>query len=71
MINFSSRCYCCETHEQETMSHIFLTAPIAQELWDQFAYCASVSLDGNLQQVITAWWRTSNKPKLKIIFQQF
>ncbi|KAH0730385.1 hypothetical protein KY290_001417 [Solanum tuberosum] len=32
-INIVSRCWCCETQQIETMSHLFLTASIAQKLW--------------------------------------
>ncbi|WMV18188.1 hypothetical protein MTR67_011573 [Solanum verrucosum] len=35
-----SKCYCCKKGEMETMTHLLLTAPIAQKLWKQFASCA-------------------------------
>ncbi|KAK4736948.1 hypothetical protein R3W88_000645 [Solanum pinnatisectum] len=36
-LNFASKCYCCDTQEQEeTMNHLFLTDRIVQKLWKQF-----------------------------------
>lgn len=52
-----SRCWCCEEGKQETVSHLFLTAPIATKLWKLFATCAGINIDGmHLQQVIIKWW---------------
>ncbi|KAH0650294.1 hypothetical protein KY284_030206 [Solanum tuberosum] len=68
-ISIASRCYCCESHDQESIAHLFLTAPIAQKLWKQFASCAGVQIEEGLQHTITQWWRASHKPKLRAIFQ--
>ncbi|KAK4731106.1 hypothetical protein R3W88_024094 [Solanum pinnatisectum] len=32
-INIVSRCWCCDRKEEETMTHLFLTALIAYKLW--------------------------------------
>ncbi|KAK4739460.1 hypothetical protein R3W88_003157 [Solanum pinnatisectum] len=32
-----SRCWCCSETEEETMTHVFLTAPIANRLWRKFS----------------------------------
>ncbi|KAH0701736.1 hypothetical protein KY290_016740 [Solanum tuberosum] len=51
------KCYCCNEGKEETMQHLFLTAPIAQKLWKHFASCAGISIEGvQLQQLITIWW---------------
>ncbi|KAL3324663.1 hypothetical protein AABB24_038666 [Solanum stoloniferum] len=52
-ISMASRCYCCNNYEQETMIHLFLTAPIAIKLWKQFATCAGIKTDEGLQQILT------------------
>lgn len=45
------------------MTHLLLTAPIAQQLWKQFAYCAGIHIDGlTLQQVIHTWWNHKGNP---------
>ncbi|XP_059289519.1 uncharacterized protein LOC132043051 [Lycium ferocissimum] len=69
-ISLVSRCWCCEDHRQETMSHLFLTSPTAFKLWKQFASCAGLNIEGqHLQQVITLWWTAPASHKLHTIFQ--
>ncbi|XP_015169513.1 uncharacterized protein [Solanum tuberosum] len=58
-----------EEEVEETMIHLFLIAPIATKLWKQFTTRAGIRTDGGLQQIITWWWKATNKPKLKTIFQ--
>uniref|UniRef100_M1AL57 RNase H family protein n=1 Tax=Solanum tuberosum TaxID=4113 RepID=M1AL57_SOLTU len=65
-----SKCYCCENGELETMSHLLLTAPIAQKLWKQFASCVGICIDGlNLQQLIFKWWEHKASNKLEQIMK--
>ncbi|KAK4721618.1 hypothetical protein R3W88_011851 [Solanum pinnatisectum] len=65
-----SKCYCCEHGEMETMTHLLLTAPIAQRLWKQFASCAGLNIEGmHLQQIITAWWEHKASHKLTQILK--
>lgn len=68
-VTIASRCYCCEEFEEETIQHLFLTAPIAQKLWKQFASCAGIQQHGCLKQMITGWWEVNTPIKLKFIFQ--
>uniref|UniRef100_M1BXK5 RNase H family protein n=1 Tax=Solanum tuberosum TaxID=4113 RepID=M1BXK5_SOLTU len=65
-INMVSKCYCCNVGEEETIQHLFLTAPIAQQLWNHFASCAGINIEGlHLQQLITTWWDWPAKHKVK------
>lgn len=49
-----SRCYCYESYQVETMEHLFLTSPIAQDLWKYFAAYVGIRVeDTHLQQFIT------------------
>ncbi|KAH0661911.1 hypothetical protein KY284_026842 [Solanum tuberosum] len=67
-VNMVSKCYCCDVGEEETIHHLFLTAPIAQQLWNHFASCAGINIEGlHLQQLITTWWEWPAKHKLKQI----
>ncbi|KAH0713632.1 hypothetical protein KY289_009591 [Solanum tuberosum] len=57
-INIVSRCWCCDRKEEETITHLFLTAPIATKLWRFFANYAGINIEGmHLQQLINAWWK--------------
>lgn len=50
------RCKYCEVKKVETMTHVFLIAPIAKRLWRQFANFIGIKLDDmHLQQLITTW----------------
>ncbi|KAH0679660.1 hypothetical protein KY284_020745 [Solanum tuberosum] len=65
-----SKCYCCEEGQMETMSHLLLTAPIAQKLWKQFASCVGISIYGvNLKQLIYRWWEHKLSSKLDQILK--
>ncbi|KAH0757706.1 hypothetical protein KY290_021199 [Solanum tuberosum] len=66
-----SRCHCCDDeHKLETIEHLFLTSPIAQKLWEKFAFCAGIKLHGiQLQRVITNWWKAKGPIKIKRIFK--
>ncbi|KAH0633247.1 hypothetical protein KY284_036033 [Solanum tuberosum] len=65
-----SKYYCCETGEMETMSHLLLTAPVAQKLWKQFASCACVIISElTLQQLIFKWSEHSASSKLEHILK--
>jgi len=65
-----SKCYCCETGEMETMSHLLLTTLIAQKLWKQFASCAGVIISElTLQQLIFKWWEHNASSKLEHILK--
>lgn len=69
-INIVSICWCCEDYQQETMSHLFLTSPIAARLWRQFALCAGIAMEGmQLSQVLITWWNTATTPKLKPVLR--
>ncbi|KAH0696182.1 hypothetical protein KY289_013664 [Solanum tuberosum] len=69
-VNVVSKCHCCNVGEEETIQHLFLTAPIAQKLWKHFALCAGISLEGvHLQQLITIWWDWPGQHKVKQIFK--
>lgn len=41
-----SRCWCCANGKENNMNHIFLTAPIAQRLWNFFAHFAGIKVKG-------------------------
>ncbi|XP_060211629.1 uncharacterized protein LOC132639169 [Lycium barbarum] len=70
MINIPSRCWCCEEHQEETVSHLFLTSSIAVKLWKFFASCAGIPTDGvGLHQMIMAWWSAETKPKLQPMYR--
>jgi len=57
-INIVSRCWCCDRKEEETITHLFLTASIATKLWRFFANHAGINIEGmHLQQLINAWWK--------------
>ncbi|KAH0636380.1 hypothetical protein KY290_036818 [Solanum tuberosum] len=61
-----SRCWCCEKKKEETMTHLFLTASIANRLWKQFAGFAGIHMDGmHLEQLIIAWWTQKTSPQLQ------
>uniref|UniRef100_M1BF38 RNase H family protein n=1 Tax=Solanum tuberosum TaxID=4113 RepID=M1BF38_SOLTU len=65
-----SRCWCCDTKVEETMTHLFLTAPIATRLWRQFAIFAGINIDGmHLQQLIITWWNHDAPTKLQVIYR--
>ncbi|KAH0693326.1 hypothetical protein KY290_021507 [Solanum tuberosum] len=60
----------CEHGEMETMTHLLLTAPIAQRLWKQFASCAGLNIEGmHLQQIITTRWEHKASHKLTQILK--
>ncbi|KAH0651617.1 hypothetical protein KY285_031747 [Solanum tuberosum] len=68
-IQVVSKCYCCEEGQLETMSHLLLTAPIAQKLWKQFASCVGLSVTENLKQTIYRWWEHKMSHKLDQILK--
>ncbi|XP_060200166.1 uncharacterized protein LOC132628400 [Lycium barbarum] len=69
-IALPSRCWCCSNPQQETMSHLFLTSPIAEKLWRMFASCAGLIIEGRqLSQVILSWWTTEANPQLQTILR--
>ncbi|KAH0698803.1 hypothetical protein KY284_013018 [Solanum tuberosum] len=56
-----SKCYCCEKGEMETMTHLILTAPIAQRWWE---YEGSPKLQQTMKAIpaIVIWelWKRKN-----------
>ncbi|WMV24639.1 hypothetical protein MTR67_018024 [Solanum verrucosum] len=65
-----SKCYCCERGEMETMSHLLLTATIAQKLWKQFSSCVGININGlTLKQLIYRWWELKMSNKLDQILK--
>ncbi|KAH0669712.1 hypothetical protein KY289_024205 [Solanum tuberosum] len=65
-----SKCYCCEKGELETMTHLLLTAPIAQRLRKQFTSCAGLDIDGiQLHRSFFKWWEYEGNPKLQQIMK--
>ena len=65
-VKMVSNCYCYDVREEETIHHIFLTAPIVQQLWNHFTSCAGINIGGLLlQQLITTQWEWPTKHKLK------
>ncbi|KAG5628246.1 hypothetical protein H5410_013464 [Solanum commersonii] len=65
-----SRCWCCEGYNQETMSHLFLTAPITVRLWKQFANFARINIDGlQLHQLVKEWWSVDTTYKLRQVYK--
>lgn len=59
-----SRCWCCDMRKEETMEHLFLTAPIAEKLWRQFAVFADIHIeDMDMKQIIDTWWTMKSTPK--------
>jgi len=60
-----SKCHCCEKGEVETMTHLFLTAPIAKSLWQFFASCASFTIDETqLLHLVNKWLEYVGSSKL-------
>ncbi|XP_015159786.1 uncharacterized protein [Solanum tuberosum] len=69
-INIASRCWCCDRKEKETMTHLFLIAPIANMLWRYFSLFAGINIEGmRLQQLIISWWKQKAIPKLQSIYR--
>ncbi|KAH0724746.1 hypothetical protein KY284_000611 [Solanum tuberosum] len=69
-INIASKCWCCDRKEKETMTHLFLTAPIANMLWRYFALFTGINIKGmHLQQLIISWWKQKATPKLQSIYR--
>jgi len=69
-IQVVSRCWCCDEKKEETMSHIFLTASLANKLWRQFANFAGVRIEGmHLQQLIIEWWKFNTSPQLQRVMR--
>lgn len=57
-ISIASRCACCNIGVEETLHHLFLTAPIAQMLWRHFATCAGIRVAGrNIHNTVREWWK--------------
>lgn len=68
-INIVSRCWCCEGHAQETMSHLFFTAPMARKVWSFFANWVGVKMKGlQLHLFIKKWWTEARTTKLQQLF---
>lgn len=71
-INVVSRFWCCETQQMETMSHLFLTAPVAQKLWRFFVSIAEVQMDDrNLMQNCKYWWYTEGNSRLQYYLEEY
>lgn len=69
-INIVSRCWCCEGHPQETMTHLFLSAPMAKKVWDFFANWAGIQMENRQMHIIVRkWWTEANTTKLQQVFQ--
>lgn len=52
------------------MSHLLLTAPIAQKLCEWFASCVGIKINGwNLKQLIYRWWENKMSTKLDEILK--
>lgn len=63
-----SRCWCCDMRKEETMEHLFLTAPIAEKLWRQFAVFADIHIeDMDMKQIIDTWWTMKSTPKMETL----
>ncbi|KAH0776581.1 hypothetical protein KY290_007992 [Solanum tuberosum] len=45
-INIVSRCWCCDKKKKETITHLFLTAPIVAKLWRVSANFAAINIEG-------------------------
>lgn len=41
-----SKYYCYDTGAEETLNHLFLTAPIALQLWKYFVTCSGFTITG-------------------------
>ncbi|KAH0734680.1 hypothetical protein KY285_010387 [Solanum tuberosum] len=69
-INIASRCWYCDRKKEETMTHLFLTAPIDNRLWRYFALFVGINIEGmHLQQLIISWWKEKATPKLQSIYR--
>lgn len=65
-----SRCWCCEGYSHETMTHLFLTAPIAKQLWEYFTNTTEIQVDGNqLHLMIKRWWTGAKTPMLQQVYR--
>lgn len=54
----------------ETVSHVFLNAPIACYVWKYFGGPAGLNFDGlHLTQVINLWWDAPGSPVLRLIYR--
>lgn len=45
-VQVASKCYCSKEGQEETIAHLLLTAPIATKLWEHFATCAVLNIEG-------------------------
>ncbi|KAK4730438.1 hypothetical protein R3W88_023426 [Solanum pinnatisectum] len=69
-IQVVSRSWCCDEKKEETTSHIFLTASLANKLWRQFANFAGLRMKGmHLQQLIIEWWKFNTSPQLQRVMR--
>lgn len=53
----SIECCCCNSHEQESFNHLFISCPDAKYLWNLFA--AAMGMQGpfnQMRQTIYKWW---------------
>ncbi|KAG5585761.1 hypothetical protein H5410_046195 [Solanum commersonii] len=55
-MHIASKCHYCEKGELKTMTHLFLTSPIAKRLWQFLASCKWWEYEGSskLQQIMKA-----------------
>lgn len=52
-----SRCCCCDKGCEESMNHLFLTAPVIIQLWEYFVSSTSYRIAGtHLSTALNRWW---------------
>lgn len=68
--SLASKCVCCIDNGMETFSHVFLTSPIALQVWISLSMdCGIKTTQSTLQQACFSWWLqgSNSSPHLYII----
>lgn len=64
------KCCCCNSSEDETFEHLFVTCSMATNLWNTFATIADVQGPFlQLNDTIHKWWNRDCSSKLKPLFK--
>ncbi|KAK4708059.1 hypothetical protein R3W88_028984 [Solanum pinnatisectum] len=61
-----SKCWCCESPNQETLAHVFLKSYTTNRTWSYFCSFAGLNTASlNLREVIMLWWGSDIKKDMK------
>lgn len=67
-INIFLGYWCCDVRNEEIITHLFLTSPITERLWRQFAIFASIAIyEMGMAKLIQTWWTTKITSKLDAV----